>query len=146
MRNIHFNKLAKVKYMGAKEKNLTPDKIYDAFFVEYWQGTRNSLHIRDDSGQITDFHPREEFEIIEDPDDVLTLKEAIVECITNRFDGELFGIRPGKQYKAIGRDRNGMFLVMDESLDCYFYPSDFFVVVEDEHGILERKSIYYSYR
>ena len=51
----------------------------------------------------------------------------------------------GSEYKAIGRDKDGMYLVMDESYCCYFYEPDCFEVIEDKHGILSRRSVYHSY-
>jgi len=39
-----------------------------------------------------------------------------------------------------------MFLVMDNSYCCYFYPPDFFFeIISDEHGILNKRSVYYSF-
>lgn len=146
MKDSNFLRPAQVMYIGAGEKYLTVGKTYEAYFIEYWQGTRNSLHVKDDSGAISDFHPLEDFEVLCDPDNVLNFHEAIVECRSHDYDDSLHGIKYGKSYKAIGRDRNGLYLVMDESMDCYFYPPECFVIIKDEFGILEDRSIYYSYR
>lgn len=132
MKDENFAPPAKVRYKGTDSAKFTYNKIYDAYFVEYWQGTRDSLHVKDDTNQITDFNPLEDFEIISDPADVLNFHEAIVECISSTVDDELYGLTVGKQYKAIGRDKNGCYLVMDNSLDCYFYSPDRFKIVSDE--------------
>lgn len=122
MRKNDYLKPAQVVYKGPDEKNMTYGKTYEAYFIEYWQGERCSLHVRDDSGKITDFHPLEDFEIISDPEDILNFHEAVVECCTHNLDHDFHGLKFGNKYKAIGRDRNGMYQVMDESSDCYFYP------------------------
>ena len=71
--------------------------------------------------------------------------EATVRCITHRLDDLIGGLTYGEEYKAIGRDKAGLFLVKDDSECCYFYnPSDF-VIVDDPYGILSRRSVYYSY-
>ncbi len=138
-------KPAIVKYVGKDTQKFTNGKQYEAYFLEYWQGVRNSLHVRNDSGVITDFNPFEEFEIISDTDNVLNLYEAIIRCITHKYDDMIMGLRYGKEYKAIGCDKDGFYLVMDESYECYFYPADIFEIVSDEHGILSHRSIYYNY-
>lgn len=141
-RGKHF---AIVKYIGTENDLFTPEKEYEAYFVEYWEGKRESLHVLADDGKIHDFIPLSDFEIISDPHNVLNFYEAKVKCITHRFDDELFDITYGKIYSAIGRDRNGMYLVMDESYCCYFYDSEDFEIIDDPHGILSRESVYYSY-
>lgn len=146
MRENDYLQPAQVVYKGPEKKDLTQGKTYEAYFIEYWQGERRSLHVKDDSGKITDFHPLEDFEITSDSDNILNFHEAVVECCTHNCDYDFHGIKFGKQYKAIGRDRNGLYLVMDESEDCYFYPAEFFIIIEDPCGILEKRSMYYSYR
>lgn len=145
MKDENFAVPAKVRYKGDNSNKFTNNKVYDAYFIEYWQGIRNSLHVKDDTGRITDFNPLEDFEIISDPADVLNFHEAIVECISTTNDDEIVGITIGKQYKSIGRDKDGLFLVMDNSFDCYFYPPDCFKIISDEFGILQKQSIYYSF-
>ena len=71
------------------------------------------------SEEITDFNPLENFEGLEDTDSVLNT------------------------YKAIGRDRDGLYLVMDDSHDCYFYPPTCFEIVSDEYDILSHRSVYF---
>ncbi len=136
---------AKVKYIGPPSEKFTCGEVYSAFLLEYWQGRRNSLHVRDNSGEISDFNPFEDFEVIEDDDEVLNLHEATVRCVTNRYDEMVTGLKFGREYKAIGRDRNGLYLVMDESSDCYFYPPDLFEIISDEHDLLSHQSVYYSF-
>ena len=46
------------------------------------------------------------------------------------------GLTYGKEYKAIGRDKDGLYLVMDNSYCCYFYSPECFEIVSDEYGIL----------
>lgn len=145
MKNEFFCTPAKVRYIGETSEKFTNNSVYEAFFIEYWQGVRNSLHVKDNYGEISDFNLLEDFVIISDPDGVLNSHEAIVECIVEKFDDELFGVKFGKQYKSIGRDKDGMYLIMDESCDCYFYSPENFKVISDEHGILQKQSVYYSF-
>ena len=139
-------KPAIVRYIGKTNQKFTNSKQYEAFFLEYWQGVRNSLHVRDNSGEIDDFNPFEDFEVITDEDNVLNYDEATVRCITHKFDGSILALKYGTDYKAIGCDKDGLFLVMDESYDCYFYPSDSFKIIKDEKGILSQRSIYRNYK
>ena len=134
-----------VKYNGMSNQKFTQGKKYEAFFLEYWEGVRNSLHVRGDDGLVTDFNRFEDFTVLSDEDNLLNDFEAIVRCVTHAYDDELFDLNDGSEYKAIGRDKDGMYLVMDESFCCYFYEPDCFEVVEDNHGILSRRSVYYSY-
>lgn len=145
-KNIYNKKPAIVKYIGKKEnEEFSYGKEYDAFFLEYWQGKRDSLHVKGNSGEITDFNPFEDFEVVLDEDNVLNTNEAIVECLTHNFDEELFGVKYGKQYKALGRDKDGLYLIMDETYDCYFYPPGYFKIIEDKNGLLSRCSLYYNF-
>ena len=138
-------KPAIVEYCGTESDEFTPGRRYQAFFLEYWEGNRNSLHVRGNDGLITDFNLLEDFVIISDEDHVLNTDEATVLCLTHIFDESISAIKYGKEYKAIGRDKDGLYLVEDESGCCYFYSSVYFRVLQDEHGILERQSVYYSY-
>ena len=110
-------------------------KIYNAYFLEYWQGERDSLHVKGEDGRIDDFIPLGDFEIVEDADGVLGTNEAIVRCVSSAGDDE-FGITFEKEYKALGVNKNGAYLIMDNSTDCYFYPPDEFETVSDPHGVL----------
>ena len=103
------------------------------------------MHVKDNRGEITDFDPFEDFEIISDEDNVLTTYEAIIECLTHNFDDKLFDIKYGKQYKALGMDKDGYYLIMDESYDCYFYPAGYFKIIDDNFDLLSRRTLYYNY-
>ncbi len=136
---------AKVRYIGPSSEEFTQGEVYHAYLLEYWQGKRDSLHVKGNSGRISDFNPFEDFEVVEDDDDVLNLHEATVRCVTHRYDEMVTGLKFGREYKAIGRDRDGLYLIMDESFDCYFYPPEIFDIVSDEHDLLSHQSIYYSF-
>jgi len=73
----------------------------------------------------------------------------IVRCITHKFDDKVFGLNYGNEYIAIGvTDKQFSdfgYLVMDESHDCYFYSSDYFEVVSDPYGLLDKASGQYVY-
>lgn len=138
-------KPAIVKYIGEDCKKFSHGKEYEAFFVEYWEGNRDSLHVRGNDGRVTDFNHFEDFEVISDEDNLLNDYEAIVRCITHEYDDYISGLTYGEEYKAIGRDKEGLYLVMDNSYCCYFYPPEEFKIVKDDHGILSRRSVYYSY-
>ncbi|MBQ3125185.1 MAG: hypothetical protein IJC09_07195 [Clostridia bacterium] len=131
-----------MKFIGeGKNTNwgtFTHGKEYEAFLLEYWQGECKSLHARGDDGQITAFNSFDDFEVVSDENNVLNSYEAIVECVTHNCNE----IKYGKRYKSIGCDKNGMYLVMDESFDCYFYPAEYFKILEDKNAILARCSLY----
>ena len=133
-----------VEYRGISNKKFTTGKQYEAFFLEYWEGVRNSLHVRGNDGRVTDFNPFEDFIVVSDDDNLLNDYEAIVRCITHRLDNLIGGLTFGEEYKVIGRDKAGMFLVEDDSGCCYFYSPSDFIVLEDPNGILARRSVYYS--
>ena len=138
-------KPAVVEYKGATNEKFTHGKKYEAFFLEYWEGERGSLHVRGNDGRVTDFNPFEDFDVISDEDNLLNDYEATVRCVTHRLDDLISGLTYGKEYKAIGQDKNGMYLVKDNSECCYFYNASDFEIIEDPHGILQRRSVYYSY-
>jgi len=138
-------KPAMVQYIGNSNQKFTAGQEYEAFFLEYWQGERNSLHVRNNDGKITDFNPFEDFEVISDEGNLLNAHEATVRCISHQYDNLIPGLTFGKNYKAIGCDRDGYYLVMDDSYDCYFYSPKVFEIIEDPFGILSRRSIYYSF-
>lgn len=121
------------------QNNFEKQKVYNAYFLEYWQGERTSLHIKGNNGKIDDFVPVSDFEILEDVDDVLNTKEAIVRCISHDYEDKLFDLTYDKEYKAIGFDLYGRYLVMDDSLDCYFYLPKEFEIISDPHQILNPK-------
>ena len=64
-----------------KPSNMTLEKFtngkrYEAFFLEYWKGVRDSLHVRGNDGRVTDFNPFEDFIVISDDDNLLNNYEA----------------------------------------------------------------------
>ncbi len=84
------------------------------------------------------------------PDTVNGEKDAIgmeldIYIPSEKIAIEYDGITFGKEYKAIGRDTYGFYLVMDNSFSCYFYAPDAFEIVADEHEIISDVSVYYSY-
>ena len=117
----------------------TVGKTYEAFFLEYWESERNALHVRGDDGEITYFNQYEFFEKVSDEDNLLNEHEAIVRCITHAFDDELLELKYGREYKAIGINSDGNYLVMDESAVCYFYEPNCFEIVEDKHDVLKQE-------
>lgn len=138
MNNINFNKPAVVRYNAKSNCKFTKGKLYEAYFIEYWEGERTSLHVRGNDSTITDFNHLEDFEIISDEGNLLNNYEATVQCITHKYDHLICGITFGKEYKVIGRDKNGLLLVMDDSYSCYFYPNDVFKIINDPYGILTK--------
>lgn len=119
--------------------------IYNAYYLEYWQGKRNSLHVKGEDGVIDYYIPLSDFEIVSDEDNVLNNYEAVVKCVVHDYDNELFELNYGKEYKAIGVNNQGLYLVLDESYDCYFYPSTAFDIVNDTHNILNKEKHYPIY-
>lgn len=134
-----------VQYTAKSNKKFIYGHQYEAYFLEYWEGHRTSLHVRGNDGRVTDFNPFEDFRVLSDPDNLLNTNEAVVRCITHKFDDLIAGLTYGKEYKAIGRDKDGLYLVMDNSYCCYFYSPECFEIVSDEYGILSRRSVYYSF-
>lgn len=110
--------------------------LYNAYFLEYWQGDRDSLHVKGEDGIIDDFNPFSDFEVVSDEYGVLNKYEAVVKCIVHDYDNDILELKYGKTYKAIGYDKEGLFLVMDESSDCYFYHKRCFEIMEDPNRIL----------
>ena len=143
---MHWHKKpAIVRYIGRSNKKFTKGKQYEAFLVEYWEGARHSLHVRNNDGVITDFNPLEKYEIVSDEDDVLNMHEAIVCCMKYIYEDQISGLLYGKEYTAIGCDKDGYYLIKDQSGCCYFYPFYDFAVISDEHGILSERSLYYNF-
>lgn len=112
-------------------------------------GEACSIHVKNNDGEIVDFVPLEDFYIFEDIDSVLNYKEAVVRCISKQFENTLLDIKYGKEYKAIGITRKHFneleYLVMDESQDCYFYPHNYFEIIEDTNGVLDLRTGVYVY-
>lgn len=101
-------KPATVRYNGPSNEKFSHGKCYEAFFLEYWEGERDSLHVRGNDGRVTDFNKFEDFTVISDEDNLLNDYEAIVKCVTHAYDGELFDLNYGSLHKAIGRDKDGI--------------------------------------
>ena len=139
------DKHAIVRYIAESTELFTKGQTYKAFFIEYWQGKRDSLHVKANDGKIHDYVHFGNFEIIEDVNNVLNMYEAEVKCITHDYDDELLEIKYGQVYKAIGCDIDGLYLIMDESMDCYFYHPNCFEIIDDPQGILNDQSVYYSF-
>ena len=76
------DKHAIVRYIAESTELFTKGQTYKAFFVEYWQGKRDSLHVKANDGKIHDYVHFGNFEIIEDVNNVLNMYEAEVKCIT----------------------------------------------------------------
>lgn len=146
MNKINFNKPAVVRYNAKSNCKFTKGKLYEVYFIEYWEDERTSLHVRGNDGTITDFNHLEDFEIISDEGKLLKDYEATVQCITHEYDHLICGITFGKEYKVIGRDSDGHNLILDESNYCYFYPNDVFKIIDDPYVILKKTSVYYNFR
>ena len=86
MNNINFNKPAVVRYNAKSNCKFTKGKLYEAYFIEYWEGERTSLHVRGNDGTITNFNHLEDFEIISDEGNLLNDYEATIQCITHKYD------------------------------------------------------------
>ena len=146
MNNINFNKPAVVRYNAKSSCKFTKGKLYEAYFIEYWEGKCTSLHVRGNDSTITDFNHLEDFEIISDEGNLLNNYEATVQCITHKYDHFMCCVTFGEEYKVIGRDKNRLILVMDDSYCCYFYPNNVFKIINYPYGILEETSVYYNFR
>lgn len=146
MNNINFNKPAVVRYNAKSSCKFTKGKLYEAYFIESWEGKCTSLHVRGNDSTITDFNHLEDFEIISDEGNLLNNYEATVQCITHKYDHFMCCVTFGEEYKVIGRDKNRLILVMDDSYCCYFYPNDVFKIIDDPYGILKKTSVYYNFR
>lgn len=99
-----------------------------------------------EDGEINNLNLFSDFKVISDEDNLLNDHEETVRCLTHDYDDLVSGLTYGKEYKAIGRDKDGLYLVMDDSYCYYFYNPDIFEVVEDKHGILEPQIMYYSFQ
>lgn len=136
-------KPAIVRYIGITNNDFTNGKEYEAFFVEYWDNVRDNLHVRNNSGEISNWNRIDDYEIVSDEDNVLNSYEAAVRCINVKYKSPmLFDLQYGCEYTAIGCDKHGYYLVKDESGFCYYYPPDLFEIVNDEHDILSHQTIF----
>ena len=140
-------KPAIVRYTGDAENDqgkFTKGAEYEAYTVEYWEGTRDALVAKDDEGMITTFNSADNFLVVSDPDNVLNDFEATVRCISNGFD-EVFEMKYGSEYIATGMDQDGYYLVKDETGCSYYYSAGCFEIVKDPHGILNKQSLILGY-
>lgn len=97
-----------MRYDDPSTEEFTQVEVYSAYLLEYWKRKRDSLHVKGNSNKISDFKPFEEFEIVEDDDEVFNLHEVTVRCVTHRYDEMVTGLKFGREYKAISRDRDGL--------------------------------------
>ena len=111
-------------------------KTYPAYFLEYWEGVRDSLHVRGEDGEVDDFIDFSDFEVVEDVDNVLNTYEATVRYIGS--SPVQISTEYGHEYKALGYRDNGTILVLDDSGCCYFYSPSDFEIIEDAHGVLDK--------
>ncbi len=143
-----------IKFIGEplKYRHISPDgeepyftvgNLYEGYFLEYNEGVRDAVHVKCNDGVIRYNVDIKDFEIISDEDDVLNRNEAIGRCITHEFDDDWDEIVYGKEYKAIGSYEDGSYLVMNETLCCFPYISEFFEIVSDPHGVLEANDCYW---
>ena len=58
----------------------------------------------------------EDFELISDEDNLLNDYYAVVRCITHKYEEVIIGLTCGMEYKAIGRDKNGYYLIVPQLL------------------------------
>ena len=111
-------------------------KEYKAYFLDYCQGIRDVLEVRAENDEILSFLPVSDFEIVSDEHKVLNNKQAIVRCVNaeNYMD-----LQVGKDYVALKMHPKKPYIyVLDDSRDCYYYPKENFVIVEDKEGVLTK--------
>ena len=110
-------------------------KEYKAYFLDFLQGTRDVLDVEAENQEVLSFVPLQDFEIVSDEYGILEDKRAIVKCIKCKGAQDL---QVGKNYIALKRSKDKTkFYILDDSKDCYYYSSDFFVVVEDKDNLLK---------
>ena len=130
---------ATVRYLGKSTDNIVHGKCYKAFFIEYWEAERENLHVLDETGEIKYWYLMEDFEIIEDKDNVLNLYSAKVKCVTHKYSRErIVELQYGQIYEAIAVSSDGYYLVHTGSHNYYYPPKDF-EVLEDPHEVLKHK-------
>lgn len=61
---------------GSNNYKFIKNGLYNAYFLEFWQGERKSLHIKGEDNKIDDFVSLDDFEIVSDEDNVLNQYEA----------------------------------------------------------------------
>ena len=127
---------ATVRYVGETTESIIHGKLYKALFIEYWEAEREKLIVLDETGWINNWYLLEDYEIIEDKDNVLNLYSAKVRCITHEYSRERI-VCPeyGEVCEAIAVSSDGYYLVHAGSHNYYYSPEDF-EVLEDSHGVL----------
>lgn len=112
-------------------------KEYRAYFLDYCQGERNVLEVAGENDRLETFIPISDFEIISDDYQILQDKYAIAKCV--KSNGQM-DLTLNKNYKILKKLPNkNHFYVLDDSCDCYYYPSDNFEIIEDKYGLLKDK-------
>lgn len=138
---------AKVMYIGKAcylFTNFTKGKIYDAYFLDFWHGSRCILHVKGDDGSIDRNCELTDFFIISDSDNVLNTFEATVKFDDDGSAKKFPDLTIGHSYRALGCDKDGYFLVIDDSCESYFYKSSHFRIICDPHDLLCKPTIYFS--
>lgn len=105
---------------------------YKAYFLDYCQGERNVLDIEAENGEILSFVPLSDFEIVLDKDKVLEDFYFVVKYVKS-IEGDFLtpNLTLNKKYKVLKIDKkNKLYYVLDNSGDCYYYPKEFFQIVE----------------
>ena len=104
------------------------DKEYKVYFLDYCQGKRDVLEIEAENGEILSYVPLSDFEIVLDKDKVLEDSYFVVKYVDPIKTDYL---TPNNEYKVLKTDRkNKFYYVLDNSGDCYYYPKEFFQIVE----------------
>lgn len=100
---------------------------YKAYFLDYCQGKRDVLEVEAENGEILSYVPLSDFEIVLDKDKVLEDSYFVVKYV-NPIEGDF--LTPNKKYKVLKIDRNNkLYYVLDNSGECYYYPKEFFKVI-----------------
>lgn len=137
--------IAKVRYIGKSNRDFTNGNTYDAYCIEFVEGVRDGIVVKNNDGYKKDLNHLRDFEILNDPDNVLNSYYAVVECTTHDYDDEFLAVLYGKLYKAIGQDKYGNYLIEDDEMCCYFYSCKDFQIIYDPHFLLGHTSIEYDY-
>ncbi|NLI93112.1 MAG: hypothetical protein GX434_13295 [Peptococcaceae bacterium] len=65
-------KPALVRFKGNTNEEIIHGKIYKAYSLDYWNNELKCLYIKDETGEISGWHDLDEFEVIEDKDNVIS--------------------------------------------------------------------------
>ena len=136
---------ATVRYVGETTESIIHGKCYKAFFIEYWEAEREKLLVVDETGELDDWYLLEDFEILEDKDNVLNFNSAKVRCISQKYNGAYI-VDPefGKVCEAIAVSKDGFYLIHAGSHN-YYYPPEDFEVLEDPYGVLKHRLPFLRY-